>query len=106
MDGAEEAMNHINITVADRGASTKMQQSLASEANQKLANMPWWPDFGDTLKTVFGDHFRYQTAKITYYPEVDSWSVMLPEPSSPLAMTPSHLEGVIVAVADRLYAKH
>lgn len=80
---------------------TEMQQRVAQQANKDLAAHPWWPGFEEILRAVFAEHFKYTEQKITYYPEVDSWSVIMPEPKS-VAMPKSHLEAAVAKVALRV----
>jgi hypothetical protein len=51
--------------------------TIASEANAALEERPWWPEFGETLKSVLEDHFKYVAGKLGYYREVDSWSASI-----------------------------
>lgn len=77
------------------------QQEIARKANIELAKHPWWPNFEQMLDGIFSEHFKYTDRKITYYPEVDSWSVIMPEPKG-LAMPDSHLEAAVSKVALRV----
>lgn len=82
-------------TVRELGHPAKMQEEqnrIAQEANTALAECPWWDDVLGKLSLVFSDHFRHHPQKVTYYPEVDSCSVIMPEPTMPGAMTKAHLE--------------
>lgn len=89
-------------TVRELGHPAKVaeeQNRIAQEANAALHECPWWPETAEKLQVVFQDHFKHQPNKITYYPEVDSWSVILPEPNMPGALTPQHLEAPIAKLA-------
>jgi hypothetical protein len=89
-------------TVRELGHPAKMaeeQNRIAQEANAALNDVPWWPETGEKLTALFQDHFRHQPNKVTYYPEVDSWSVILPEPNMPGALTKQHLEAPISKLA-------
>ena len=50
-------------------------------ANAELAKTPWPADAGKKISQVFHDHFPQQPMKINFYPEVDSWSVVMPAPT-------------------------
>ena len=74
---------------------------ISSNANTMLAASPWWPGFEDILNAVFAEHFKYNELKVTYYQEVDSWSVIMPEPKG-MAVPKSHLEAVVSKIALRV----
>lgn len=90
-DAAEAEMNHIRDTVRNSEQVRVQQQEVAAKANQELAAIPWLPSFEGMLKMVFEKHFKYHPFKVNFYPETDSWSVAMPEPSSPLAFTAERL---------------
>jgi len=82
-------------TVRELGHPAKMaeeQNRIAQEANAALNDVPWWEGTQQKLEQVFQDHFKHHPHKVTYYPEMDSWSVILPEPTMPGALTKAHLE--------------
>lgn len=80
----------------------QLQNKIAVEANQELAKYPWWPGFEHILDQVFAEHFKYHPHKTTYYSEVDSWSVMLPIPNTPVPMSNEQLELPFTKVALRI----
>jgi len=82
--------------MAEKGAD---QKGIADAANEALEKLPWWPQFKGHLDSVFKEQFRYQPFKTDYYSEVDSWSVIMPEPAGPLALKKERLEAPFVAVA-------
>ena len=92
-DDAHEAL------AAERDAS--IQQEISRNANALLEQTPWWPGFNEVLDAVFAEHFKYTERKISYYPEVDSWSVIMPELKG-VAVPISHLEAVVSKVALRV----
>lgn len=93
-DASHEEMERIRNEVVDRKELDRLQNEVSMEANAHLAQIPWWPNILNTLETVFSAHFQHQPHKITYYPEVDSCSVILPEPVMPGALAKEHLEGL------------
>lgn len=89
-------------TVRELGHPAKMaeeQNRIAQEANAALGDVPWWDNIVDKLTAVFSEHFRHHPNKVTYYPEVDSCSVIMPEPTMPGAMTKAHLEAPFAQLA-------
>jgi hypothetical protein len=75
------------------------QQEISRRANQDLEEHPWWPDTVVKLHEVFSEHFKHHPNKITYFPEVDSWSVILPEPTMPAALAPQYLKAALSKLA-------
>ena len=90
-DAAEAEMSHIRGSSASPDQARILQQEVAVKANADMLAHPWWPKFEDILKRVFTEHFKYQPFKTNFYPEVDGWSVAMPDPDSPLALTPERL---------------
>jgi len=90
-DAAEAEMNRIRDTVRNSEQVRVDQAEVAVKANQELAKVPWWPSFEGMLKTIFEQQFKYHPFKINFYQETDSWSVAMPEPTSPLAITTERL---------------
>lgn len=74
---------------------------ISRNANAQLAANPWWPGFEDIIKEVFGEHFKYSDFKVTYYQEVDSWSVIMPELKG-VAVPKSHYDAVVSKLALRV----
>lgn len=68
------------------------QEQISRDANAALAERPWWTDFEQRLRELFPQVFKYQDFKVTFYPEVDSWSVILPAGTTPMEPTKEHLE--------------
>ena len=100
-DQAHEAMADL------RGKKDEATQQavIATEANAALSEKPWWKEFEQILHTVFSESFKYSDRKVDYYREVDSWSVMMPEPKGPVRMTAAHLEVPVAKVALSVGAK-
>lgn len=90
-DAAETEMSRIRDTVQSAEQARILQQEVALKANADLGFYPWWPNFEDLLKRAFSEHFKYQPFKTNFYPEVDGWSVAMPEPNAPAAVTPERL---------------
>jgi hypothetical protein len=74
---------------------------ISHNANAMLAANPWWPGFEDILNDVFADHFKYTDFKVTYYQEVDSWSVIMPELKG-VAVPKTHYDAVVSKLALRV----
>lgn len=85
----------------DEAKTDAEQQEISRSANAALAVHPWWPDTEKILTEIFSEHFKYSPNKVTYYPEVDSWSVIMPEPKG-VAVPSSHLEAVFAKIALRV----
>lgn len=68
------------------------QARVSGIANEGLSEIPWWPDFEESLTALFPEVFKYQKFKVTFYPEVDSWSVILPAGTTPMAPSKEQLE--------------
>jgi len=101
-DQAHADMDEMRDQVVDQVQRDRLQSEIAVRANQTLAEHPWWPEIETILEEVFSDHFKYHPHKITYYSEVDSWSVMLPIPNTPVPMTDAQLEVPFSRVALRV----
>ena len=78
---------------------------IMEEANRKFEEIPWWPDFEELLVRVVTEHFKPQDVRITFYREVDSWSVLMPEPRSPLACSPGNIRSFLAKLELQLGAK-
>jgi len=91
-DDAMADMDRIRNEVVDAKERARLQNEVAMRANKAMSNLPWWVGILDTLTAIFADHFRHHPQKVTYYPEVDSCSVIMPEPTMPGALTKAHLE--------------
>lgn len=103
-DQAHAEMDRIATEVEDPKEREAQQRTAAEGANTALAESPWWDNFEEELKAVFGEVFKYQEAKITFYREVDSWSVMLQEPSGVVTPSKQQLEKPFSMLALRLGA--
>jgi hypothetical protein len=101
-DAANEGMDRIRDTEPDKAKRDALQNELSRVANSHMAEVPWWSGILDTLEEVCSEHFLHQSHKVTYYPEVDSCSVMLPEPTMPGAKTKAHLEAFFTKLALRV----
>lgn len=77
---------------ASKESVEEWQKRIAEHANGELEKIPWWPNFKDVLDQVFKEHFRFHPFKIDYYLEVDSWSVVMTEPSTPVRWTAAQFE--------------
>ena len=98
-DAAEAEMNLLRDTVRNLEQVRAQQQEVAAKANQELAAIPWPSSFEGLLKTVFEKHFKYHPFKANFYPETDSWSVAMPEPSSPLTFTAERLAAPVLELS-------
>lgn len=103
-DAAHEEMDRLRAEIADPKELSKLQSEVATKANADLEEHPWWPNFEDELNAVFTEIFKYQEHKTTFYLEVDSWSVMLQEPSGVVTPSVQHLEKPFAMLALRVGA--
>jgi hypothetical protein len=103
-DAAHAEMDRLREEVEDQAEKAKLQGEVAKQANTDLEACPWWEGFEDELKAVFADVFKYQEYKISFYREVDSWSVILPEPSGVVKPSTQHLEKPFAMLALRVGA--
>ena len=101
-DTAQAEMDRIRDETEDKEKRDRLQGVLAHEANETLNGHPWWPNFEDELHSVFSEVFKYQEHKATFYKEVDSWSVMLPEPSGVVRPNKQYLEKPFAMLALRV----
>jgi hypothetical protein len=91
MDDARKTCSKEQLPVA--------QQRIAEHANSEFEKRPWWPEFKTVVEGVFKDHFRYSSFKIDYYREVDSWSIVMPEPNTPIKWTKEQYETPFFAIS-------
>ncbi len=84
------------------GANNARCLKIAEDANTQIAGLPWWSNAEDVLQRVFSEHFRNASLKVTFFPEVDSWSVVMPEPDLPGARSRAFLEAVVAKLALQL----
>lgn len=81
---AAKSENDKRVALAARDAE---QQQISRDVHSGLEEMPWWDGFGDYLAKMFPQVFKFQRDfKVNYFPEVDSWSVAMPEPKTPLPL--------------------
>ena len=90
----DEAVNQYG-----RDRAQEVLTRCAEEGNKKLEKHPWWPNFKELLDKVFKDHFRFHPFKISFYPEVDSWSVIMTPPDTPVAWGHNQYEAPFSQVA-------
>jgi hypothetical protein len=81
---------------------SEMQGRVAKAANEELEQHPWWDNFEQILREVFSEHFKYRPNKITFYREVDSWSVIMPDISTPVSWSEAQYEKPFSMVALRV----
>ena len=103
-DIAQAEMDRVRDETEDAEKRNRLQGILAHDANEALSAIPWWPNFEDELHSVFSEVFKYQDHKATFYKEVDSWSVMLPEPSGAVRPNKAYLEKPFAMLALRVGA--
>lgn len=100
-DAAQNAMDRVCATTEDCAEQSRLNDEIAREANKSLEKHPWWENFKDELHSVFSETFKYQEHKVSFYKEVDSWSVMLPEPVGVTRPSKQHLEKPFATLALR-----
>jgi hypothetical protein len=98
-DAAQAEMDRVRDETEDLKERNKLQGILAHDANENLNSHPWWPNFEEALHAVFSEVFKYQQHKAAFYKEVDSWSVILPEPTGVVRPSKQHLEKPFVMLA-------
>lgn len=101
-DKAQEDMDSVRDNDSTPQEKSQQQSQIAEAANAELEKHPWWPDFEKTLSEVFSEHFKFRPHKITFYREVDSWSVMLPDISTPVSWPDAQFEKPFSMVALRV----
>jgi hypothetical protein len=101
-DSANEEMD--SVLVAGRSAyDIRSRQSvIARRANEELDKHPWRQDYESIIDSVFDAEFKAAPHKTSYYQEVDSWSVILPDSAFPLTPKPEFLKGVVEKLSDAL----
>jgi hypothetical protein len=99
-DKANEDMD--NVQANDPHSLRKAQAEIATSANAELDKHPWWPGIEQILDEVFSQVFKHAPHKVTFYQEVDAWSVILPENVFPLQPTKDMLEKPFVKIAERV----
>jgi len=101
-DAANEEMD--TMLVAGRSAyDVRTRQSkVAQRANAALDEHPWRDDYAAVVDSVFSSVFKSAPHKTSYYQEVDSWSVILPDSAFPMTPGPEFLKGVIHKLSEAL----
>lgn len=97
-DAAHEAIDQATQT-HDRKTATALISKISAQANHDLEQRPWWPRFKEIVSQEFDKHFRYQRHKLDYYPEVDSWSLILPVPTISAQEKPQFQEAFISRIS-------
>jgi hypothetical protein len=103
-DIAQAEMDRLRDEIEDKEKSDRLQGIIAHDANEALKAIPWWTNFETELHSVFSEVFKYQEHKVSFYKEVDSWSVMLPEPSGAVKPNKAYLEKPFAMLALRVEA--
>lgn len=101
-DDANEAMDQIRTLENDPAKVTEKQSHIAQTANAALDKTPWWPETEQMLDEVFTVVFKYAPHKVSFYKEVDAWSVILPDSVFPMRPQKSMLERPFIRIAARL----
>jgi len=97
-DVAQAAMDDVKKTCSKENLPAA-QQKIAEHANQELERHPWWLGFKETVEGVFKEHFRFQPFKLDFYREVDSWSVVMSEPNTPVRWSKQQFEAPFFEVS-------
>jgi len=100
-DAAQAGMDRLRDEIDDKEKRDRLQGIIAHDANEALKAAPWWENFEAELHSVFSEVFKYQEHKVSFYKEVDSWSVMLPEPAGVTRPSKQHLEKPFAMLALR-----
>ena len=95
LDKAESAMQGLRETadLTDKQRDVEMHR-IATEGNAALAANPWPDGIEDVIRQCFLWVFkrRFTDAKINFFQEVDSYSVAMPEPITPMGMPEETME--------------
>lgn len=101
-DKANEDMDRISETEKDPHVMRKAQADIAQQANVDLDQLPWWPNIEQILEDVFTEVFKHAPHKVSFYQEVDAWSVILPENVFPMQPPQEMLEKPFTKIAERV----
>jgi hypothetical protein len=101
-DKANEDMDAISQEEKDPHVMRVRQGEIAKTANEELDQHPWWENIEMILEEVFSEVFKHAPHKITFYQEVDAWSVILPETVFPMQPPKEMLEKPFVKIAERV----
>lgn len=91
-DQANAEMDAVRDGEGTQQEKIARQNEIAARANIEIEKFPWWDGFEQLLNKVFSDYFKYRPHKVAFSPEVDSWSVMVPDISSPVSWTDNQYE--------------
>ena len=77
------------------------QRAIANSANRALDQVPWPIRYEEFIISAFTSVFPFSEYKVSFFTEVDSWSLTTPVPTKGL-VTPERMELVIRMVNDAL----
>jgi len=81
---AEEDMDAVRQSDMTGGDKEKRQQEIAAAANELMSKNLWDRDILDKANKAFNSVFKFSEHKVSYFPEVDSVSVVMPVPAKGL----------------------
>lgn len=95
----------IMADVENTRRGSKEESEVFKNGNLDMQKIPWWDNTEQVLAEEAKNHFKYLDNRIGYAQEVDSWTVMFPEPTTPGATSDMYLRGFLGRVDIRLGAK-
>lgn len=101
-DKANADMDAVSETEKDPHVMRVRQGEIAKAANLELEGTKWWPDIERILDEVFTEVFKHAPHKVSFYQEVDAWSVILPENVFPMQPPKEMLERPFTKIAERV----
>lgn len=98
-EGELEKIRHSSMSPQEKDAE---QQKISDLANHALERNPWPGNFEEVAKGCFTKVFKYTEFKLNYFSEVDSFSLVMPEPKKGFVTTemleaPVHLTNGLLA---------
>jgi hypothetical protein len=84
---------------------SKEESEIFRKGNAAMVEIPWWDNTETVLAEEAKAQYKFLDNRIGYAQEVDSWTVMFPEPTAPGATSKMYLQGFLTRVDARLGAK-
>ena len=91
---AEGQLEKTRQEIQDPRMRAERQQAIARAANRALEMSPWPSSFEKVIYESYQKVFPYTEFKVSFFPEVDSWSLVSPIPSKGV-VTLERMEEVI-----------
>jgi len=97
--------DQIMADVANTRPGSKEESAIFQKGNLEMQKIPWWDNTEQVLAEEAKNHYKYLDNRIGYAQEVDSWTVMFPEPTTPGAASDMYLRGFLGRLDARFGAK-